>query len=65
MTNIKLYIGKKNSLRNLSDSDFEQILPLLASELESIGFINEHENISDDVLLKDWNNLKKKKQRPM
>jgi hypothetical protein len=61
MANIKLYIGKKNSLRNLSDSDFEEILPLLASELESIGFINEHENITDDVLLKDWNNLKKKK----
>ena len=61
MSHIKLYIGKKNSLRNLSDSEFEQILPLLALELESNGFINEHENISDDVLLKDWNNLKKKK----
>lgn len=61
MTYIELYIGKRNSLKDLSDSEFERILPLLALELESNGFINEHENIANDVILKDWKNLKAKK----
>jgi hypothetical protein len=61
MTYAELYIGKKNSLRDLSDSEFERVLPLLASELETNGFLNEYENISKDVILKDWKSLKNKK----
>ena len=59
--NIERFIGKKNSLKNLSDDEFKKVLPLLAQELETNGFINEHENIENSVILKDWKNLKDKK----
>ena len=61
MTYTELYIGKKNSLKDLIDSEFERILPHLALELETNGFINEYENIRNDIILKDWKSLKNKK----
>ena len=51
---IENYLNIKNSLRNLSDSEFENILPTLASELESIDY---YSNYSNFELLTDWNNL--------
>jgi 16S rRNA G966 N2-methylase RsmD len=40
----------------LSDSDFEKLLPLLAQELTTVNYIPQY---SDEILLKDWNELKK------
>lgn len=48
------FLNIKNSLRNLSDTEFENILPILASELENINY---HSNYSDLELYRDWNNL--------
>jgi 16S rRNA G966 N2-methylase RsmD len=44
----------KNSLRNLSDEEFETILPTLSNELEDISF---YYTYSDSDLLKDWESL--------
>lgn len=56
--NVKIndFLNKKNSLRNLSDSEFESIVDTLASQLE---LYNYHSNFSNQELLTDWNNLKK------
>jgi len=51
-------IGKRNALRDLSDSDFETILPILASELENYGIL--YEDYSDEEIIKDWESLCKK-----
>ncbi len=53
---IENYLNKRYSLRNLSDQDFESLLPVLAQELEYVSYIPTH---SDAKLLADWNNLKK------
>ena len=50
------FLNIKNSLRNLSDDEFETILPTLASELENVDY---HSNYSDSELYKDWDNLRK------
>ena len=48
------YLNVRYSLRKISDQDFENILPQLASELEQISFIPHFE---DKILLNDWKNL--------
>mgnify|MGYP003671120730 FL=1 len=35
---IEQFLNKKNTLRNLTDDEFERILPQLAIELESIDY---------------------------
>lgn len=51
---IQTFLNIKNSLRNLSDEEFETILPTLTSELEGVSFYYSYSN-SD--LLKDWTAL--------
>ena len=51
---IQTFLNIKNSLRNLSDDEFENIISTLASELESVSF---NYSYSDSDLLKDWNAL--------
>ena len=51
---IQTFLNIKNSVRNLSDVEFENILPTLSSELEDISF---YYSYSDSDLLKDWNAL--------
>ena len=51
---IQTFLNIKNSVRNLSDVEFENILPTLASELEDVSF---YYSYSDSDLLKDWNAL--------
>lgn len=51
---IEDYLNVRYSLRNISDQDFETILPQLASELEHVSFITSHD---DKVLKNDWKNL--------
>jgi len=51
---IEDYLNVRYSLRNISDQDFENILPQLASELEQVSFIPSHD---DKVLKNDWKNL--------
>ena len=48
------YLNVRYSLRNISDQDFEKILPTLASELEQVSFIPHFE---DKVLKNDWMKL--------
>lgn len=48
------YLNKKNSTRNLSDADFENILPQLAVELEQESFYSQY---SDSELKADWDKL--------
>jgi len=48
------YLGIKNSTRNLTDEEFENILPQLAQELSEISFYPNH---SDEVLQKNWKQL--------
>jgi hypothetical protein len=50
------YLNKKNALRNLSDEEFEDILPQLALELSKESY---HIQYTDEQLWKDWNSLKK------
>lgn len=50
-------INKRNTLRDLSDTDFEILLPKLISELETHGIL--YENYSQEDILKDWESLKK------
>lgn len=49
------FLNVKNSTRNLTDDEFEKILPELAEQLSNISY---YHNYSYDNLLKDWNNLK-------
>ena len=51
---IQTFLNIKNSVRNLSDVEFENILPILSSELEDVSF---YYSYSDSDLLKDWNAL--------
>jgi 16S rRNA G966 N2-methylase RsmD len=53
---IEKYLNKKNSLRNISDAEFENILSQLASELSRIKIEAEFTN---DQLYRDWIDLKK------
>ena len=50
--NIKNIINKRNALKDLSDEDFEILLPILASELESHGIL--YESYGLEEILKDW-----------
>ena len=51
---IEKFLNIKNSLRNISDEEFEVIIPTLASELENVSF---NYSYSNSDLLKDWNSL--------
>ena len=51
---IEKFLNIKNSLRNISDEEFEIIIATLASELENVSF---NYSYSDPDLLKDWNSL--------
>jgi 16S rRNA G966 N2-methylase RsmD len=55
---MKGIINKRNALRDLSDADFEELLPKLASELESNGII--YENYTNEEIINDWKSLCKK-----
>jgi hypothetical protein len=57
--NIKNIINKKNALKDLSDDDFEKLLPKLAVELETHGIL--YETYSDEEIRKDWKLLRDKK----
>ena len=48
-------LNQKNATRNMSDEEFEKLLPWMAEELSKIDF---HYNYSDDQLKKAWTNLK-------
>ena len=48
------FLNKRNSTRDLSDSEFESLVPQLAKELTEVSFYPEH---SDEVLLKSWKKL--------
>lgn len=55
---IENFLGVKNSTRNLSDDEFEKLLPILSSELESVSFYSsysEKQLIDDWVKLQQWN----------
>jgi len=57
---IEEYLNKKNSLRNLSDADFENLVPKLAQELEDNGFI--YQNFTEKEMKDDyWKSLCGKK----
>jgi 16S rRNA G966 N2-methylase RsmD len=51
-------INKRNALRDLSDTDFEKLLPSLTTELESHGIL--YEDYSNEEILNDWKSLCKK-----
>jgi hypothetical protein len=57
-TNMEKIINKKNALKDLSDQEFEELLPILATELENHGIL--YEIYSDEEILKDWKSLCKK-----
>lgn len=55
---IERFLNKKNSLRILSDEEFEKCLPILATELENVSFYdfyNEKELRDDWAKLQEWN----------
>ncbi len=52
------FLNKKNSLRQLSDDEFNAILPSLALELEQHGML--YDQSTKDDILKDWKALCKK-----
>ena len=52
---LEKYLNVRYSLQNLSDQEFENILPTLATELEQVSYVPTH-SLSD--LQKDWNKLK-------
>lgn len=51
---IKNYLNIRYSLRNLTDEDFNNIVPQLAKELETVSYIP---NYSDVTLIKNYNDL--------
>jgi 16S rRNA G966 N2-methylase RsmD len=53
-----IYLNKKDSLRNLTDAEFEVIVVQLAQALEDRGFI--YDATTDEDILKDWLSLVKK-----
>jgi len=52
------YLNKKNSLRDLSDTDFETNVSHMSTELANNGFIYDETALED--LVKDWKSLCKK-----
>jgi tRNA1(Val) A37 N6-methylase TrmN6 len=48
------FLNKRYSTRNLSDIEFEKILPVLSQELEQLSYLNFY---TEDKLKKDWNDL--------
>jgi len=57
--NVSLYLNIKDSLRNLTDVEFETLVPQLAQSLETSGFI--YDSTTENDILKDWASLLKKK----
>lgn len=55
---LKSILNKKHALTNLTDAEFEALLPTLAAELESHGVL--HETYADADIQKDWALLLKK-----
>ena len=56
------YINKKSAFTELSDDDFEQLVPKLVAILEEFGFdylLEKYNNISEDNAVEDWFKLKK------
>lgn len=51
---IENFLNQKNSLRNLSDDEFERLLPFLAEELSQVDYQAQY---TDEELNKDWKNL--------
>lgn len=51
---IEKFLNIKNSLRNLSEDEFDSILPTLTNELETINYIP---TFSNNELFADWNKL--------
>jgi 16S rRNA G966 N2-methylase RsmD len=52
--NIKDFINIRHSTKKLSDNEFEQILPELASQLENVNYVTEY---TAEKLKIDWENL--------
>jgi len=52
--NIKDFINIRHSTKKLSDNEFEQILPELASQLENVNYVTEY---TAEKLKIDWKNL--------
>jgi 16S rRNA G966 N2-methylase RsmD len=52
--NIKNFLNVRYSTKNLSDAEFESILPELATQLEGIEFVTQY---TDEKLKTDWKNL--------
>lgn len=48
------FLNKRYSLKNLSNEDFEEIVSLLAEELEKVTYFNFY---TDEKLKKDWKDL--------
>ena len=46
---MKKIINKKNALKDLSEQEFEELLPILATEIENHGII--YETYSDEEIL--------------
>jgi hypothetical protein len=57
--NMNKIINKKNALKDLSDTEFEDLLPKLALELESHGIL--YETYTDEEIARDWKLLREKK----
>jgi len=53
-----LYLNKKDALRNLSDEEFEVLVPKLAQALEDSGFM--YDASTEEDIKKDWTALLKK-----
>jgi 16S rRNA G966 N2-methylase RsmD len=53
---IEKFLNVRNSLKSLSDEEFDSIVDQLAAELEKVSFLSSYD---DRVLRKDWINLKK------
>jgi hypothetical protein len=54
MTILNTYLNVKHSTRNLSDHQFDMIVPQLAKELENTSFLSVY---TDEQLRTDWKNL--------
>lgn len=50
------FLNQKNSTRNLSDREFEELLPKLAEELTQVDYHYDH---PEHLLRKDWSRLQK------
>jgi len=54
MSIINNFLNKRYSTRNLTDAEFDGILPVLAEELSAVNFIPSY---TEEELRKDWGNL--------